>query len=156
VWSNGASRIWTALGIVEVPIGAEVHMQPLRQRCEALHALRAVEERGRAGDDQVEPRIASGVDLVDPLPQRVQALLAGVGAHALQRFHLVQHHHQAGEAAVAQDGQQADEKVGGAEVIQVTLDARRTLDAAATFGCPASQLISPSASMPSPAARARR
>jgi hypothetical protein len=87
--------------------------------------LRAVEECRRARDHQVEPGIPSGVDLVDPLPESVQALLAGVGAHALQRFHLVQHHHQAGEAAVAQDGEQAHQEVGGAEVIQVPLDARR-------------------------------
>jgi hypothetical protein len=85
-------------------------MQPLRQRGEPLHPLRAVEERGRSRDYQVQPRIAASVDLVDPLTQGVQPLFAGVGTHALQRFHLVEHHHQAREAAVAQDGQQADQE----------------------------------------------
>lgn len=84
-------------GVVEATVGAEVDVQALSQWREALHALRAVEERRRARDHQVEPGYRPASILLDPLPEGVQALLAGVGAHALERFHLVQHHHQAGK-----------------------------------------------------------
>ena len=116
-------------GVVEATVGAEVDVKTLGQRRKALHALGAVEECRCARDDQIEAGIPPRIDLVDPLPESVQSLLAGVGAHALQRFHLVQHHDQTGVAAVAQDGEQAHQEVRGAEMIEVTLDARCALDA---------------------------
>ena len=93
--------------VVEARVGGEVGGQPLGERREPLHALRAVEERRRAGDDQVQAGEAAGVDLVDELPQRVERLVAGVGADPLQGLDLVEHQQQAGVAAVAQHGEQA-------------------------------------------------
>jgi hypothetical protein len=58
-------------------------MQSLGQWCEALNALPTFVESLGAGDQEVQAREVAGVDLVDPLPQRIQAPLAGVGTHAL-------------------------------------------------------------------------
>ena len=66
-------------GVVEPGVGAEVGGKPLGERRQPRDALRPVVERGRAGDQQVQAGEPAGVDLVDELAQRVQALVADVG-----------------------------------------------------------------------------
>jgi hypothetical protein len=39
LWSNGRQPDLDRARVVESPVGAEVHMQALRQRREALHSL---------------------------------------------------------------------------------------------------------------------
>ena len=69
----------------------KLRVQPLRERDGALDALRAVEELRRTGDQHVEPGVATGDQIVDQLPQGVEALLAAVGPHTLNRLDLVEH-----------------------------------------------------------------
>ncbi len=57
--------------------------------------------------------------LVDELPQRVERLVACVGADPLQGLHLVEHDQQAPVAAVAQDDQQPLDETEGTEVVEV-------------------------------------
>ena len=83
-------------------------------------------EGRRAGDDQQEAGETAGVDLVDELTQRIECLVAGVGAYSLQGFHLVEDEQQAGMAAVAQHGQQALQEAHRGEVIEVALDPGRS------------------------------
>ncbi len=114
----GQPQLHRARG-VEARIGGEVGGQPLGERRQPLHALLAVEERRRAGDDEEQAGEAPGVDLVDELAQRVEALLPDVAAHPLQRLDLVEDEQQAGVAAVAQHGQQALEEAQRGEVVEV-------------------------------------
>ena len=86
------------------------------------HALRPVEERGRAGDDQVQPGKPAGVDLVDQLPQRVERLVPDVAADPLQRLHLVEHQQQPGMARVAEHVQQPLQEAQRAEVVELAPD----------------------------------
>ena len=69
--------------VVEPRVGTEIDMQSLRQWCEALNALPTFIESLGAGDQEVQARKVAGVDLVDPLAQRIQAPLSGVRTHAL-------------------------------------------------------------------------
>ena len=113
--------------VVEPGIGLEIDVQPLGQRLQPLHALRAVVEGRRAGDHQVQARETSRVDLVDQLPQGIQALVAHVAADPLDGLHLVEHDQQARLARVAQDGQQALQEAQRPEVVDVAFDAGGTL-----------------------------
>ena len=79
----------------------------------------AVEERRRAGDQQVEAGEAATVDLVDELAQRVERLLAHVGPHPLQRLDLVEDQQETGVAGVAQDREQPLQEPERAEVVEV-------------------------------------
>ena len=83
---------------VEPRVGLEVDVQPLGERLQPLHPLRAVEERRRAGDEQVQAGEPAPIDLVDQLPQGVEALVPHVAADPLEGFHLVEDHQQAGPA----------------------------------------------------------
>jgi hypothetical protein len=65
-----------------------------------------VEERRRAGDDQPQAGETALVDVVDELAQRLQALVPGVGAHALHRLDLVEDDQEPAEAGVTQHDQQ--------------------------------------------------
>ncbi len=105
--------------VVEARVGGEVGGQPLGERRQPLHALLAVEEGRGAGDDQEQAGEAAGVDLVDELPQRVERLVAGVGAHPLQGLDLVEDQEQPGVPAVAQDGEQPLQEAQRAEVVEV-------------------------------------
>lgn len=71
---------------------------------------------------------------MDPEHRWQERLLART--HALQGFHFIEHHHQARKPAVAKNGQKADQKVGGSEVVQVTFDAGGTLDSGRHVGLP--------------------
>ena len=113
--------------VVEARVGAEVGREPLGQRRQPLHPLRPVEERRRAGDEQVQTRETAGVDLVDELAQRVEGLVADVAAHPLQRLDLVEHEQQARVAGVAQHGEQPLEEAQRPEVVEVAPDAGRAL-----------------------------
>ena len=81
-------------GVVEARVAGEVCVEPLGQRRQALRALGAVVERGCRGDHDVQTGKSAGVDLVDQLAHRVQALLADVGAYSLERLDLVQNEHE--------------------------------------------------------------
>jgi len=90
--------------VVEARVSTEIDMQSLRQWCEALNTLRAFIESLGAGDQEVQARKAAGVDLVDPLAQRVQAPLAGIGTHTLQGLDFIQDQQQTAIPRVAQHG----------------------------------------------------
>lgn len=85
----------------------KVHREPLGERRQALHPLRALEKRGGPRDHQIQARKTAGIDLVEHLSEGVQALLPHVATHPLERFHLIEHHHQPREAGVAEDDEQA-------------------------------------------------
>ncbi len=110
-------------GIVEPGVAGEVRRQPLRERRQALHALRAVVERRGAGDAQVQAGKATAVNLVDELAQRVEGLVPGVGANPLQGFDLVEDEQQPRIAAVAQHDEQPLQEAQGAEMVEVAADA---------------------------------
>ena len=76
--SNAAQPDLDGARVVETGIGREIDVQPLGQRRQPLHALRAVEEGRRAGDQQVQAGEPAAVDLVDQLAQGVEALLPHV------------------------------------------------------------------------------
>src|SRR5699024_9009858 len=93
-------------GVVEPWIGVKLHTDALVERRKAFDALSAFEERGCAGDEQVHPGVAPGVQLVDPLSQCVEGFLPDVAAHALQGFDLVQDEQKAAVAGPAQNLEQ--------------------------------------------------
>ena len=102
--------------IVEAHVVVKVRVQPRRERGCAAHALRSIEERRGARDEQIQPRVVSTADRVDELPKRVQALLATVTAHPLDRLDLVEDEHQPWPAGLlqqqeqpAQEGERANE-----------------------------------------------
>ena len=113
---NGARR-------VEPGVGAEVGGQPLGERRQPGDALRPVVEGGRPGDQQVQAGEPAGVHVVDELPQRVEALVAHVGADPLEGLDLVEDDQQPGMAGVAQDRQQSLQEAERGEVVEVALDA---------------------------------
>ena len=111
---------------VEPGVGAEVGCQSLGQRRQPGDALGPVVERGRPSDEQVEAGKPAGVDVVDELTERVEALVAHVGADPLQGLGLVEHHQQIRVPGVAQDREQSLEETERSEVVKVALDAGRT------------------------------
>ena len=123
--------------VVEALRAGEVHGEPLGKRRQSLHPLRSLEERGGPCDHEVEAREAARVDLVDYLPEGIQALLSHVAPHALECLDLVQYEHEPREARVAQDDEQALEEAECAEVVEVALDARVPLGGGADVGLPA-------------------
>jgi len=64
---------------------------------------------------QVQPWIAAAIDLVDELPNRIEALLAGVRAHALDGFHLVEHENEALAPGLAEKLQEPAQEPSGRE-----------------------------------------
>ena len=115
-------------GIVEAGVRLEIHMQPLSQRLQPLDALRPVEEGRGSRDEQVEVREPPSVDVVDQLPQGVQALLSHVAPDPLERLDLVEDEHQSREARVLEDQQQPPQEAQGGEVVHVPLDPGDPLD----------------------------
>src|SRR5439155_13949725 len=93
--------------VVEACVGLKVDVKTLCERSETLHSLRTLEEGRRARNEQVEAGKAAGVDLVDELAEGVQALLAHVAAHALQRLDFVEYEQEPWMARVAQDEEEA-------------------------------------------------
>ena len=75
--------------------------------------------------EQVQAREASGVHLVDELPQGVETLVADVAADPLDGLDLVQNQQQARVPRVPQDDQHALEEAQGAEMVDVALHAGR-------------------------------
>ena len=61
-------------------------MEALGERLQPLDTLRSLKERGRPGDQQIETGESPGIDLIDELPERVEALITNVASHALDRF----------------------------------------------------------------------
>lgn len=94
---------------------------------ESLSSLLAVVERRGSGDDEEESGEASGVDLVEKLPQGVEPLFPDVASDALQRFDLVEDEEQSGVAAVTQHGEEPLEEAECREVVEVPTDAGRTV-----------------------------
>ena len=96
--------------IVEPVRAGEVDGEPLGERGQALYPLRTFEKRGGPGDHQIQARETAGIDLVEHLPEGVQALLPHIATDPLERLHLIEHHDQPREARVAQNDEQALEK----------------------------------------------
>ena len=69
------------------------------------------------------------MDLVDQLSQRIEVLVSHIASHPLNCFHLVEHHEQALVAGVAENREHSLKEAKRAEVIDVALDAGRSLDA---------------------------
>ena len=109
-------------------------MQTLREWREFLQTLRAVEERGRSGDDEKQTGKATSVDLVDQLAQRIQTLLSNVSPDALESFHFIEHHQQSRMPRVAEHYQQTLQETQCGEVVHVTLQVRRPLDCGGDIG----------------------
>ena len=107
----------------------EADAQALCERRKPSDAVRPVEERGRAGDEDVEAREPTAVQVVDQLAQGFEALVAGVGPDALDRLHLVEDQQKPWPAALLEDRQQASEEAERSRVVHVALDARISLDA---------------------------
>ena len=103
--------------VVEASISAEVHMQALGQRYQALNALWAIKECRGTRHHKIEAWVAAGIDLIDPLAQRVEALFPCIRAHALQRFDFVKNQYQACESTVPQDGQDTRQEISSAKMI---------------------------------------
>ena len=64
-------------------------MQPLGERFESAYALMAVEEGRRSRDQQIQTRESTGVYFIDQLTQCIEALVANVASHPLNRFDFV-------------------------------------------------------------------
>ena len=110
--------------IVEFGIATKVHVQPLSQRRQSLNPLRAVEKCRGSGDDQIQSRKASAVDLVHELAKGIQCLVPNIAAHALESFHLIQHHHHSRAPRIPEDDKQPLQESKGCEMVHVSLDAR--------------------------------
>jgi hypothetical protein len=89
--------------------------------------LRTIEETSRASHNKIKAGIPSGIDFIEQLPERIQSLFSGIGAHALERFDLIKHKNQARSAAVAQDRKQTGKEMHRAERIEVSLHASGAL-----------------------------
>ena len=108
--------------VVEPRVGGEVGGQPLRERRQPRHPAGPVVERRRPGDDQEQPGVAPGVDLVQELPQGVERLVPDVTADPLQGLHLIQHQQQPGVARVAEHFEQPLQEPHRAEVVELAPD----------------------------------
>ena len=71
--------------------------------------------------EQVQAGESPAVDLIDQLPQGVQALVPHVAADSLDGLHLVENDQQAGAASVAEDRQQTLEEVKRPEMVDLSL-----------------------------------
>ncbi len=109
-------------GVVKPGISREVGGQALSERGKALHALRAVKERRRAGNQQVQAWVTATVDLVEHLAQSVERFISGIGADPLQGLDLVDHQEQSGVAAVSQDPQQTLQERQRSGMVDLTFD----------------------------------
>src|SRR6516165_5485023 len=107
--------------VVKARIGGKVGVQALRKRRKPLNALRPLDKSDGPRNDEIQARIATSVDFVDQLPQRIETPLARVGAHALQGLHLIEHENQTGASGVAKNGQQPTKEMHCAERIEVAL-----------------------------------
>src|SRR5262245_54275359 len=115
-------------GIIKPRIGGKLDMQPLHQWWQSWRTLWTVEERGRPSDQQVQPRKASSVDLIDELTQGIEGLLTHVTAHPLQGFDFVQHQHQPWVTGIPQNRQHALQEAQRPKMVDLTLDPRMALD----------------------------
>src|SRR5262249_21753804 len=108
--------------VEELGVAGEVGGEALREWGQPLDAVRAIEELRRACDQHVETRVAPAVEIVDELAQRVQALLAVIAAHALDRLDLVQDEQEALAPGLAQDLEQPAQEARGRVGVKITLD----------------------------------
>ena len=113
--------------VVESGVRLEVDVETLGERLQPLDTLRAFKERGCPGDQQVEAGESPGVDLVDELPEGVQALVADVAPDALDRFDLIQDDEHPDVARVAENREDSLEEVQGTEVVDVPFHAGESL-----------------------------
>ena len=88
--------------VVPLRVAREVDVQALGEGRQALDAIGSVEERGRAGDEDVEPREAPAVQVVDELADGFEAPVAAVGANALDGLDLVENEQEARSPALLQ------------------------------------------------------
>jgi len=75
--------------IVEPTLSCKIHLQTLCERRQPLHTLRTVKEGGRSRYNQQQARKASSVNFVDPLAHCVEAAIARLAPHPLQRLDFV-------------------------------------------------------------------
>jgi hypothetical protein len=75
---------------VEPRVAGEVDVDPLLERRQALDPLRPLEERRCSSHDDEHPGIAARVEIVHGLAEGVQALLAQVRSHPLNRLALIE------------------------------------------------------------------
>ncbi len=106
-------------------------MQALCQGLQPLYALGAVVKRRGSRNEQVETGEPSGIDIVDELSQRIEALVPHITSDALNRLDLIEYKIQSGVPGVAQDRQQSLEETHRSEVIDVALYAYLPFDAGA-------------------------
>ncbi len=122
---SNLDRTW----VVEPSIVDEIRMQPLGQWRQTMDALRPLEQCRSTRNNKVEPRKAAGVDLVDELTERVERPVSYVSSHSLQRLNFVEYEDKSGAPPVPKECQQPLEERKGTVVVEVALDARRSLDA---------------------------
>ena len=100
-------------------------MQPLRQRLQPLDALWTFKKCGCPRDHQVQARKSTGIDLVDELAQRVEALVTDVAPNPLNRLDLVEDDEHPDVPRIAQDRQNSLQEIERTEVINVPFQTRR-------------------------------
>ncbi len=131
--------------VIETGVGLEVDLEALGERLQSLDALRAFKEGSGPGDQQIEAGEAPGIDLVDELAERVEALVANVAANALDCFDLIQDEEHPHVARVPENREKSLEKVQGTEVVNVSFDPGESLGFRCHVGLTASQARIPSA-----------
>lgn len=82
------------------------------------------------------PWVTTGDEIVNQLPQRVETLLATIGADALDRLHLVEHQDEPLTPGMAQDLEQPAKKPRRPAIIDFTLEPRFALRFGADIGLP--------------------
>ena len=113
--------------VVETGVRLEVDVETLGEWLQPLDTLGAFKEGGRPGDQQIEAGKSPGIDLIDELPERVQALITNVASHALDGFHLIQDDEHADVARVPENRENSLEEVQSAEVVDISFHAGKAL-----------------------------
>src|SRR5438093_7602378 len=98
-------------------------MQTLGQRLEPLDTLGAFKEGRCTGNQNVQSRESARVNLINKLSQRVEALVADITADPLNRFNLIQDEQEASLTCIAEDSEDALQKIQSTKVVKVSLDA---------------------------------
>jgi hypothetical protein len=101
-----------------------------------LHALRTFKEGGRSGDEDVQPRETTSINLIEQLTKGVQRLLSDVATNPLKSLDLVEHKYQPSIIGIAEDREEPLQEAEGAEVIEVASDAYSATDACGDVGLP--------------------
>jgi hypothetical protein len=123
--------------VVPPRVVAEVHVEPLGQRDEPLHALVAVEERGRPRDQRGRARGTARVDVVDPLAERAEALLPHVASASAGAVSTSSSTSTSPLRPVCRSIERSPRrKALAARVVDLALEARRALDVRAHVGLP--------------------